>query len=78
MSASTLVEYFIKEVELRNKLTQLIKLCGDVERLVSKIPLKKISPREVLHLSRGLQQVEIIKQLCYASNNEYLKDWVMH
>jgi len=68
-----LVEYFIKETDLRNKIAQSIKLCGDIERLVSKIPLKKINPREVLQLARGLRQVEIIKQLCLASSNEYLK-----
>jgi DNA mismatch repair protein MutS len=68
-----LVEYFIRETELRNRLSQSIKQCGDIERLVSKIPLKKINPREVLHLARGLKQVEIIKQFCVASPNEYLK-----
>ncbi|HEY6506097.1 MAG TPA: DNA mismatch repair protein MutS, partial [Chitinophagaceae bacterium] len=68
-----LVEFFIKETDLRNKITQSIKQCGDIERLVSKIPVKKINPREVLHLARGLKQVEIIKQLCLASSNEYLK-----
>jgi DNA mismatch repair protein MutS len=41
--------------------------------LVSKIPLKKINPREILHLARGLKQVDTIKQLCLATNNEYLK-----
>jgi DNA mismatch repair protein MutS len=68
-----LVEFFIKETDLRNKISQSIKQCGDVERLVSKIPVKKINPREVLHLARGLKQAEIIKQLCLASPNEYLK-----
>jgi DNA mismatch repair protein MutS len=68
-----LIEYFIKETDLRNKITQSIKQCGDIERLVSKIPLKKINPREVLHLARGLKQVEIIKQACLSSTNEYLK-----
>jgi DNA mismatch repair protein MutS len=68
-----LVEFLIKETDLRNKLSQSIKHCGDIERLVSKIPMKKINPREVLQLARGLQQVEIIKQLCSASSNEYLK-----
>ncbi len=68
-----LVEFFIKETDLRNKISQSIKQCGDIERLVSKIPLKKINPREVLHLARGLKQVEIIKQVCLASSNEYLK-----
>ena len=68
-----LVEYLIKEMDLRNKITQSIKQCGDIERLVSKIPLKKINPREVLHLARGLKQVATIKQACLSSTNEYLK-----
>src|SRR5687767_13044034 len=67
------VEQLIKETDLRNKLSQHIKQCGDIERLVSKIPLKKINPREVLQLARGLKQVEAIKQLCSSSSNEYLK-----
>jgi DNA mismatch repair protein MutS len=68
-----LVEFFIKETELRNRIAQSIRLCGDIERLVSKIPLKKINPREVLHLARGLKQVEYIKQLASSSSNQYLK-----
>ena len=68
-----LVEFFIKETDLRNKIIQSIKQCGDIERLVSKIPLKKINPREVLQLARGLKQVETIKQICLLSPNEYLK-----
>jgi DNA mismatch repair protein MutS len=67
------VEHLIKETDLRNKITQHSKLCGDIERLVSKIPLKKINPREVLQLARGLKQVEAIKQLCLHSSNEYFK-----
>ncbi len=67
------VEYLIKETDFRNKISQHIKLCGDIERLVSKIPMKKINPREVLQLARGLKQVEAIKQQCFASTNEYLK-----
>jgi DNA mismatch repair protein MutS len=67
------VEFLIKETDLRNKISQHIKQCGDIERLVSKIPMKKINPREVLQLSRGLKQVETVKQLCLASSNEYLK-----
>lgn len=67
------VEFLIKETELRNRISQHIKLCGDIERLVSKIPAKKISPREVLQLARGLKQVETIKQLCLSSTSEYLK-----
>ncbi|HZJ60890.1 MAG TPA: DNA mismatch repair protein MutS [Chitinophagaceae bacterium] len=68
-----LVEFFILQTELRNKITHAIKQCGDVERLVSKIPLKKINPRELLHLAKGLKQVHDIKQVCTRTENEYLK-----
>ena len=67
------VEYLIKETDLRTKLTQHIKQAGDVERLVSKVPLKKINPREVLQIAKGLQQTDAIKAFCENSNNEYLK-----
>lgn len=68
-----LVEFFIKDVDNRNKISHLIKQCGDVERLVSKIPLRKVNPREVLQISRGLQQVETIRTICLGTDNEYLK-----
>ncbi|MET0466809.1 MAG: DNA mismatch repair protein MutS, partial [Chitinophagaceae bacterium] len=68
-----LVEWLIKETDTRNKLSQAVKLCGDIERLVAKIPTKRINPREVLQLARGLKQVDIIKQLCSAADNDYLK-----
>jgi DNA mismatch repair protein MutS len=68
-----LVEYFIKSPDVKNKISQAIKHSGDVERLVSKIPLKKINPREVLLLAKGLQQVQHIKTICEGSENEYLK-----
>jgi DNA mismatch repair protein MutS len=68
-----LVEFLIKDVELRLKLTQHIKQAGDIERLVSKIPLKKINPREVLQIARGLQHVEAIRSDCIHASNDYLK-----
>jgi DNA mismatch repair protein MutS len=68
-----LVEFFILNPDLRNKITHAIKLCGDIERLVSKIPLKKINPRELLQMARGLRQVAEIKTVCATADNEYLK-----
>ena len=67
------VEYFIKETTLRTTITQHIKLGGDIERLVSKIPLKKVNPREVLQIAKGLQQVEAVKKLAENTNNDYIK-----
>ncbi len=67
------VEYLIKETDPRLQIIKHIKLAGDVERLAAKVPLKKINPREVLQVARGLQQTEEIKQICAFSSNEYLK-----
>jgi len=67
------VEFLIKEVDVRNKISHHIKQAGDVERLVSKVPLKKVNPREVLQNARGLVQTDAIKTICAGTNNEYLK-----
>ena len=67
------VEFFIKETDIRNKITQHVKQAGDVERLVSKVPLKKINPREVLQIAKGLQQVQAIKTICITLTNSYLQ-----
>ena len=68
-----LTEFFIKEVDLRNKISMHLKQCGDIERLVSKIPMKKINPREVMHIARGLDHIHKIKELCRNASNDYLK-----
>lgn len=67
------VEFFIKETDVRNKLIQHIKAAGDIERLVSKVPLKKVNPREVTQIAKGLQQVQAVKQICATLDNTYLK-----
>ena len=67
------VEFFIKETDFRNKITHYIKQAGDVERLISKVPLKKVNPREVLQIARGLLQTDAIKLMCLAVANDHLK-----
>lgn len=67
------VEHWILHTDRRTQLLHALRQCGDMERLVSKIPLKKINPRELLQLSRSLRQIDVIKELCNQSNNSYLK-----
>jgi DNA mismatch repair protein MutS len=67
------VEYFIKEQDIAKQLTQLIKQVGDMERMVAKLPLKKISPREVVQLSKGLKCVDDIKQIILTTTDEWTK-----
>jgi DNA mismatch repair protein MutS len=69
----TAVDFLIKEVDTRNSIIQHIKQEGDVERLCAKVPLKKINPREVLQVAKGLQQAKHIKEICSQSQHEYLK-----
>lgn len=55
------VHFFILNMDLTLELSRLLKQIGDLERLVAKIPLKKINPREVLQLGRSLHHCQIIK-----------------
>ncbi|GAO43592.1 DNA mismatch repair protein MutS [Flavihumibacter petaseus NBRC 106054] len=68
-----LVEYLIAAADLRPALIQHIRACGDIERLASKVPMKKSGPREVLQLARGLVQVAAMQQLCLESDNAWLR-----
>ena len=67
------VEALIKDVTLRQELRTLIRQCGDLERLIARLPLKKINPREVAQLGRSLQLSSSIKTLCAASDLPALK-----
>ena len=70
------VATWIVSPDLRKSITESIKRCGDIERLVSKIPLKKISPREVLQLAKGLEQISIIQKEGAELPNSFLQQIV--
>ena len=59
-----IVELFLNNPELSEKISGQIQLIGDLERLISKVATGRISPREVAHLKRGLHCIEQIKLLC--------------
>lgn len=67
------VSFLIIQTDLRKQFSHAIRLCGDMERLVSKLPMKKINPREVMQLAKGLQQIELIKKLCESAGNPYIQ-----
>jgi DNA mismatch repair protein MutS len=64
-----MVEYFIKEVDTNLEVEQSIRKIGDLERLISKVPLNKINPREVFQLKRALEAIEPIKKILIRSDN---------
>ncbi len=69
----SLVEFFIKNEELKESLTKLVKQAGDMERMNSKIASQRINPRDVVQLKNALYAVDEIKELCQSSDNENLK-----
>ena len=56
-----IVDYAKQQTELRNQIVELLKQVGDMERLVSKVAMKRISPRELQQLNRSLKLLEPIK-----------------
>ncbi|MCD6012268.1 MAG: mutS [Flavipsychrobacter sp.] len=68
-----LVNHFILAQDLNHALTQLVKQIGDVERLVGKIPLKKINPREVMQLARSMKFMEEMQDKCVAAEDDALR-----
>jgi len=66
-------DFFIRENELRQTISNHIKQIGDMERIVARIPLRKISPREVLQLARALRSVDEIKKLTQALNDDWIQ-----
>ncbi|MDP2237635.1 MAG: DNA mismatch repair protein MutS [Bacteroidales bacterium] len=69
----SVVESLTSNHELLHKLKDSMRLTGDLERLISKVALGKVNPREMLQVSRALGQVETIKLLCDASQDAGLK-----
>lgn len=67
------VEFFVKETDLRKQMVHQLRQSGDMERLVSKIAMKKISPREMIQLARSLHVTAEMKKICAAAANEYLQ-----
>lgn len=68
-----IVEYLLKHHKLSESLRQNIKFIGDIERLISKVAVGKISPREIIQLKRALDSIIVVKEECAKSNDNALK-----
>jgi len=62
------VEYFFKNPELRDFINEKLAMIGDLERIVSKISVGRVSPRELVYLKISLQAIGEIKQACVDDN----------
>lgn len=68
-----IVEYFCKNPEFRERIINQVKLIGDLERIISKVALSRINPREIVQLKRALYAIELIKKVCAESKLQPLK-----
>ena len=66
------VEYFFREPDFKDFIEDKLHLIGDLERIVSKAAVGRISPREVVQLKVALQAIEPIKNACLNAENESL------
>ncbi len=67
------VEHFFRDTEGRELLKQQLEMIGDIERLISKVAVARITPRELVQLKNSLVAIAPVKELCSTSGNEVLR-----
>ena len=60
------VDQLVRDIDFSDKMRQHIRGIGDMERLISKVAVGRINPRELLQLKRSLGEIENLKVLCSA------------
>ena len=68
-----IVEYYYREPEFRQCVDEQLHRIGDLERIISKVAVGRVSPREVVQLKMALQAIQPIKTACLYSQNVSLK-----
>ncbi len=68
------VELLIKDPDGRASLAHRIRQCGDIERLVARIPVRKASPRDLIQLARGLEEIAQIRSAASIFPAGWLRD----
>ena len=66
------VEYFFRQPDFKELIEEQLHLIGDLERIISKVAVGRVSPREVVQLKVALQTIEPIKQACLEADNASL------
>ena len=68
-----MVDTFFRDVELKETLQEQMSTMGDLERLISKVAVGRVSPREVVQLKNALSALVSIKEACLTSDNEGMR-----
>jgi len=69
------VEYFFRQPDFKELIEGQLHLIGDLERIISKVAVGRVSPREVVQLKVALQAIEPIKLACIQADNASL-NWI--
>jgi DNA mismatch repair protein MutS len=67
-----IVEYFFRQPDFKELIEEQLHLIGDLERIISKVAVGRVSPRELVQLKVALQAIEPIKQACMQADNASL------
>ena len=67
------MDYFFREPEFKELISDQLHLMGDLERIISKVSVGRVSPRDVVQLKVALQAIEPIKIACEHASDETLK-----
>ena len=73
-SRLSVVEYFFKDIQLKTLLEEQLALIGDLERIVSKVAVNRVSPREIVQLKVALKAIEPIRNAFLASDEPSLRE----
>ena len=66
------VEYFFRQPEERDTVKSSLEQAGDMERLISKVAVGRVTPRELVQLRRSLETIVPVKDICSAADDATL------
>ncbi len=64
-----IVQHFTRHLELKTEIEEQLRQVGDLERIIGKVAVARINPREVVQLKHALRAIVPIKELCAGSGN---------
>ena len=67
------VEHFFRHPDMRDEIHALLSRIGDLERIISKVAVGRVNPREMVQLRIALEAIEPIRNLCIEEGNESLR-----
>ena len=67
------VDYFFRQPQFRELIDEQLHRMGDIERIVSKVAVGRVSPREVVQLKLALEAIQPVKRACLAATDEALR-----